>query len=186
MVIKHFKKKRAFRSLPIIIIDIPRAEGLVTKSKLYAAIEGLQSAEISSGKYMGSSARWRTPPFIVVLSNELPCAKKLTADRIRPFLIRNDPPAFPLDVDRVTLTKLEKAKEVQDATAALMEAANDSTPAVCIFSDSKHPNTPVSAMYTYAYGSFGHVRVETPPTPLHSIPFIVSVMFELKHPQRPI
>ena len=99
----------------------------MNKSKLYSAIEGLQSTEISSGKYQGSSARWKTPAFVVVLANELPCAKKLTADRIRPFLIKNKPPAFPLDLDKVTMAKLEKAKAAQDANAALMEAANNST-----------------------------------------------------------
>ena len=124
MVIKHFNKKRAFRSLPIIIINIPRVKGLMHKSKLHSAIEGLQSTEISSGKYPGSQVRWKTPPFVVVLANELPCAKKLTADRIRPFLVQNNLPAFPLDIDRVTMAKLGKVKAAQDANAALMEAAN--------------------------------------------------------------
>ena len=143
-VIKHFKHYRVFRSLPIIIIDIPRAETLVTKPKLYAAIEGLQASEISSGKYQGSSARWKTAPFVVVLANELPCAKKLTADRIRPFLIKNEPPAFPLDIDRVTMAKLDKAKIAQDATAAYMEAENDATPAVNSSGgfEREHPPTP--------------------------------------------
>ena len=141
MVIQHYKQNRAFRSLPIIIIDIPRAEGLVKQSKLYSSIEGLQSSVLSSGKYQGSKARWKTPPFVVVLSNDMPCSNKLTADRIRPFLIKNDPPAFPLDEDRVTMAALEKAKIEQDAAAAYMEAANDSTEKVRTYSYYTTPTT---------------------------------------------
>ena len=83
-IIKQVASSTLFAEKPIIIVDLPRAaSSQATKDKLYSTLEAIQ------GTIPGTDG-WSTTPHVLVFANTEPDITKLSADRLRVYLVTCD------------------------------------------------------------------------------------------------
>ena len=82
MIRKQKANSAKFVSKPVLILDLPRCESVDAK-KLYQVLESIQGSFSDSNGTM----QWENLPHVIVFANERPEIGRLSADRLRVYLV---------------------------------------------------------------------------------------------------
>ena len=78
--ILHALTKRPLTNADVFLFNMPCSFGEI-KDCCYTAIEGIKDGYATSMKYHTTPVQFKTPNVVVVFSNELPIANRLSKDR---------------------------------------------------------------------------------------------------------
>ena len=82
---KHKAKSALFKSKPVLILDLPRNQP-VTAKKLYQVLEVIQG----SFSDRNGTIQWAKLPHVIVFANDTPETERLSADRLRVYLLTKE------------------------------------------------------------------------------------------------
>ena len=117
VLIKHFEKEKKFRHLPIVVMDVGYSNEVIKFKTFYKNLEDLLASSVQSTKYQSRQFTWKTPPFVIIVSNHPSQVEHLSADRLVPYAI-DDKPGHVLMEDTLTLKKLKDFADKQSKSAA--------------------------------------------------------------------
>ena len=82
---KHKAESALFVSKPVLILDLPRTQPVMAK-KLYQVLEVIQG----SFSDRNGTIQWAKLPHVIVFANDTPETERLSADRLRVYLLTKE------------------------------------------------------------------------------------------------
>lgn len=115
LIRKQYAESPKFAANPILLIDLVRSASTDSK-KLYQTLETIQGSFSDSDGTM----TWQTPPHVIVFANDTPETGRLSADRLRVFLVTR---TYELQQAKFIEAQLKEEEERLDRLQAEEEEA---------------------------------------------------------------